>query len=312
MIYPSKQRTGTTISNPAIRRQCQNTSPWLRPTKSAGQDSPALIKNSLKSALKQPCTNPNKDRTRSKPINVSFQLEIVETRYFHASDVPSACKNSAVARQIDIDQAQWELTKDLQGNERQPVPSTEIVLLDCFTSQDKTRLIGKIAVRNIDYHKLVTARFTFDNWKTVSETQALHTSNTENDLLPANYDKFEFDIELPIAGVEEEMTIQLCMSYIVAGQKYWDNNGQENYQFELRGIPLEVTDDVETTTRAEPSMSNPTNDLMETIPLICSSVASTGKREYDNYQPLPIPLHARSWALSYRYNLDSSLSRIST
>ncbi|KAH7176744.1 putative phosphatase regulatory subunit-domain-containing protein, partial [Dactylonectria macrodidyma] len=61
---------------------------------------------------------------------------------------------------------------------------------------DQKSLQGVVAVRNAAYHKSVTCRFTFDNWKTTSNVDARYCDRVVLEKAPFGYDFFVFTIEL--------------------------------------------------------------------------------------------------------------------
>ncbi|OCK79024.1 carbohydrate-binding module family 21 protein [Lepidopterella palustris CBS 459.81] len=108
-------------------------------------------------------------------------------------------------------------------------------------STDRQSLIGAVAVANIAFEKQVTARFTIDDWQTISEVTAKVTAEYRWTQNPTNaYDQFRFIIELPAQASLHTMTLLFCIQYAVNGQEYWDNNSSENCHVNLtRNMPLQ-------------------------------------------------------------------------
>jgi Carbohydrate/starch-binding module (family 21) len=104
-----------------------------------------------------------------------------------------------------------------------------------YLSTDNQNLIGAVNVANIAFEKQVAARFTLDDWQTVSEITAEYKS-TE----PVNtYDQFQFTIALPAQADLRIKSILLCIRYRVDGQEFWDNNSGKNYIINFnRKLPL--------------------------------------------------------------------------
>ena len=102
-----------------------------------------------------------------------------------------------------------------------------------FLSSDNKNLIGVVAVQNLAFHKQVTARFTFDYWKTTSEVIADYNNDVRRKQLNDGCDRFNFTIKLNDQANLENKTMFFCIRYDVNGQQYWDNNGSINYQVEF-------------------------------------------------------------------------------
>lgn len=92
---------------------------------------------------------------------------------------------------------------------------------------------------NIAFEKRVSARFTIDDWQTVSEVTA------EFKLPEGRYDRFSFFIPLPAQAEGEAMSVIICLRYQVNGQEPWDNNSGKNYFINLTPErPLPSDDEV--------------------------------------------------------------------
>ncbi|KAI8449986.1 putative phosphatase regulatory subunit-domain-containing protein [Phakopsora pachyrhizi] len=90
---------------------------------------------------------------------------------------------------------------------------------------------GEVKVRNISYEKVVAARFTFDDWRTVSEVTGDFDKAIDND-----YDQFVFSIRIhdgvglaALKGAGKRRQMWLAIRYRAAGQEWWDNNCESNY-----------------------------------------------------------------------------------
>lgn len=101
----------------------------------------------------------------------------------------------------------------------------DVVLEDFYLNFDGTNILGKIRVRNIAYAKTVAVRFTFDSWQTTSEVTGRYAESIDS-----QFDRFSFSIRLDdlLARIEGK-TFMMAVRYNVAGQEFWDNNGQQDY-----------------------------------------------------------------------------------
>ena len=102
-----------------------------------------------------------------------------------------------------------------------------------YLSPDTRVLMGKVAVRNLSFHKLVVARFTLDYWKTTSEVVAEYDNDVRKTQTNDGYDRFTFNIKLEDQANLENKTMFFCVRYNVGGQDYWDNNNSINYQVDF-------------------------------------------------------------------------------
>lgn len=126
-------------------------------------------------------------------------------------------------------------------------------------------LCGTVRVRNIAYEKLVAARFTIDDWTTVSEVFARYTGPTisgvhnrsEGD--DGRWDRFAFSISLEFcaprrAGISSHshsFTLILAVRFTAPGVgEWWDNNGGNNFPIALAytsaGSRIKVSDIIPT------------------------------------------------------------------
>jgi hypothetical protein len=101
-----------------------------------------------------------------------------------------------------------------------------------FLSSDGSNLVGAVAVRNVSFHKLVAVRFTFDDWKTTSETDAVYMKDP-GALSSESCDRFNFYLDLTDVANIGKKVLQLCVRYSVNGRDYWDNNNSMNYHIEF-------------------------------------------------------------------------------
>lgn len=119
-----------------------------------------------------------------------------------------------------------------------------------------TLFLGSIQVRNFDFRKNVTVRFTFDMWKSFEETVAtFHSCLIEKDSTEIGLDKFTFCVPLDqwllpfvedmdsvsdlrlsslIDAMDDKIHMYFAVRYEVGGKVYWDNNNGMNHLVEFR------------------------------------------------------------------------------
>jgi hypothetical protein len=94
--------------------------------------------------------------------------------------------------------------------------------------EDGTVITGKILVKNLDYHKTVTIRYTFDFWETIDNISAKY--QPQEDHKNTNYDVFLFELHLPANA----STLYFAVNYQVGKEQYWDNNDGRNYEIQIK------------------------------------------------------------------------------
>lgn len=88
---------------------------------------------------------------------------------------------------------------------------------------------GTVAVHDIDFQKEVSGRFTFYDWKTVSDVAAEHCHSVylKNSIVS---DLFNFIIDKESLHLETGGHLQICACYTVIDSEFSDNNGGEDYR----------------------------------------------------------------------------------
>ncbi|KAH8798483.1 putative phosphatase regulatory subunit-domain-containing protein [Flagelloscypha sp. PMI_526] len=142
-------------------------------------------------------------------------------------------------------------------------------------------LAGTILVRNISFEKRVVIRFTFDDWVTVSEANALWSMHIQNlppgiigscngEPLPVaedakrderGWDRFSFRIKLcEYVQSLESRTLFLAGRFQADGNReWWDNNLGSNYTVHFRRI---VPDALPPTAKTPDVLSSPPEELI--------------------------------------------------
>ena len=85
---------------------------------------------------------------------------------------------------------------------------------------------GIVRVANISFHKAVTVRWTINNWRSVSETDAEYIPGSSS----GNTDKFTFRLSYPPLKTGDRL--QFCLRYECEGE-HWDSNQGANYIFQV-------------------------------------------------------------------------------
>ncbi|KAI8648544.1 CBM21 domain-containing protein [Fusarium keratoplasticum] len=135
-----------------------------------------------------------------------------------------------MSRDVQSSPGWWKMVtpnfpQQTRSRESQFVHLKKLRLLD-----DQKSFQGLVAVQNVAFQKLVTCRFTFDNWKTTSDVASMYTDGNASDKAPLGYDFFVFTIQISDILNLESKIAQLCVRYMVNDQEYWDNNSGRNFQ----------------------------------------------------------------------------------
>lgn len=202
--------------------------------------SPLLRKKSgelVRPALRRPFSAPG---TPTLPKFVHFDTKLEYIKHFVQLDMPLAVSANTSPVEEWLDNAdfpfqeepevEWEMR--LVNFPKDPAArSRGAVLLErMFLSSNQKNLIGVVAVANLAYQKHVAARFTFDNWKTVSEVKAEYDKRASKKHAYDGYDRFNFVINLSSQANLESKKLMICVRYSVRGEEYWDNNSTMNYE----------------------------------------------------------------------------------
>lgn len=162
-----------------------------------------------------------------RPLAVSAETSPVDS-HDTKGEFPFAL-GSESSWEWDIKLANWP--KDPSSRAIHPVRLERV-----FLSADKSTLIGTVAVANLAFQKQVTARFTLDYWRTISEVGATYCHDVRRPQATDGFDPFSFDLKLNDQANLETKTMFLCIRYNVNGQEYWDNNDSVNYQVDFHKV----------------------------------------------------------------------------
>ncbi|KAJ2707817.1 hypothetical protein FB645_000379 [Coemansia sp. IMI 203386] len=152
--------------------------------------------------------------------------------------------------------------------EQSPVVLERVELAD--NKRSSATLCGTIKVHNLAFEKSVTVRYSFDQWRTVSEACASYSRTLlEGQGGRPGIDRFVFTLTLPASvTVCLPSTIAMCVHYSVSSTDYWDNNAGANYMFKLAlpAAPAIADDDadmdtVQTTRSRQQAMSDGSSEL---------------------------------------------------
>jgi hypothetical protein len=275
--------------------------PLLR--KKSGELVKPALRPSRSSSRKRPMSAPG---TPSYPKSVHFNEQMEQVRHFLQVDRPSAV--SADSSPVEVYESEtdypfipeaarkprptveWEIktnfTKDTHERMCQPVRVEQI-----FLSKDMKSLEGVVAVANISFEKYVTARFTFDYWKTTSEVVA-EWSNIRYKGQADGFDRFSFIIRLSDQAHLQNKTLFMCVRYNVGGQEHWDNNGGANYQVDFtRKLPQWTKPATSTSPNGIPRSRNAGKN---TIPRPRSFPVGSSDEEFTTNYESPFRLKGRS------------------
>lgn len=162
------------------------------------------------------------------------QDQLEQVRYFYKTQSPITVKNDpphmdTSADDYKLTQPNWPTRNQIFYNTESKIRMEAVQLIDGDVEHMKANkfiLQGRCRAANLSFHKLVSIRYTFDLWRTFSETTGDYresiasTSNT--------WDRFYFSI--PVEAKQSTQTIYLALRYTVGDQEFWDNNNGMNYQ----------------------------------------------------------------------------------
>lgn len=135
-----------------------------------------------------------------------------------------------------LDRTQWQIS--LPNFTPNPDRQDVVFVENLFLTSDKNKLIGHIAVKNIAFEKHVAVKYTFDNWKTITELPAEYNDDLRRKRRDNGYDRFTFAInmaDLPQHAASPK-SLFFCVRYATNNQEFWDNNSQANYQVDFSRV----------------------------------------------------------------------------
>ena len=240
LAIPDNQLTPSTQSSPG---DSDDDGLEMKPGPLLRKKSGELVKPALRGhARRRPSSAPG---TPTFPKAVHFNEDIEQVRHFLQVDRPIAVSaGSSPVETYDSESdypfpetrarnVEWEIrTQNLPPDSLQrqclPIRVERITL-----SNDHKTLLGVVAVANLAFEKSVTARFTFDYWKTTSEIAAEYSTLKPQKGVSDGFDRFQFAIKLSDQTNLQDKTLYLCVRYNVGGQEHWDSNGGKNYQVDF-------------------------------------------------------------------------------
>ncbi|CEI94452.1 hypothetical protein RMCBS344292_08663 [Rhizopus microsporus] len=194
-------------------------------------DLPRILKSSIRAPKSAPCS-PTK--------SVQFDKENLENIcYFRKAQTPLTISHRKNIFWADSDDDEEEDEEEEEKKEATLVfpnwsngrladiidKRNKVIRIEkgFFTVKDNI-LHGKVLVRNLDYQKTVTVRYTFDYWETVQNVHAIYQSNYHSNTL---YDVFTFKINI------QSSSLYFAIHYKVGSQEFWDNNDCKNYEIQF-------------------------------------------------------------------------------
>ncbi|KAA0204055.1 hypothetical protein HAZT_HAZT006465 [Hyalella azteca] len=106
------------------------------------------------------------------------------------------------------------------------------VSLETISVGDDMSVRGYVRVLNLDFHKHVVVRYTFDGWRNFHEVLAVcecacATASYVHGSCDGFSDKFSF--LLWGSFLQENGSLTFCIRYTAGGSEFWDNNRGSNY-----------------------------------------------------------------------------------
>ncbi|XP_076612253.1 protein phosphatase 1, regulatory subunit 3Db [Chaetodon auriga] len=102
-------------------------------------------------------------------------------------------------------------------------------------------ITGTIQVLNLAYEKEVIVRYSFTNWRTLTQTTASWVSSgcrAKSEALGT--DVFRFRLPVPPFILQPGAILEFAICYHVKGSNYWDNNNGHNYKLSCHSYKVTV------------------------------------------------------------------------
>nr|XP_046240790.1 protein phosphatase 1, regulatory subunit 3Db [Scatophagus argus] len=102
-------------------------------------------------------------------------------------------------------------------------------------------ITGTIRVLNLAYEKEITVRYSFTNWRTLTETRASWVSSGYRAECDApETDTFRFRLPVPPFILQPGAVLEFAICYLVKASNYWDNNNGRNYKLSCHSYKVTV------------------------------------------------------------------------
>ncbi|KAJ5569210.1 hypothetical protein N7450_011696 [Penicillium hetheringtonii] len=171
----------------------------------------------------------------SKKVHFHNHDRLEQTRVFSQADAPSSLKSKlssdtgGTGDMMDTFQPNCDTRIcTLNTTSSPPSPSQPVRLQNLELLPSGCKMKGTIAVLNLAFEKKVSVRFTFDDWKTVSDVSAWHYQSLFLSRTIVS-DIFTFLIDAESPPLDTDGRLQICVCYQVLDEEFWDNNAGENY-----------------------------------------------------------------------------------
>jgi protein phosphatase 1 regulatory subunit 3A/B/C/D/E len=96
-----------------------------------------------------------------------------------------------------------------------------VSLENVIIRESESTVVGTVKVKNLDFHKEVCIRSTYDGWKSQTDTFCTYSKIVGASGAYVIYDTFSFKLTLP----PHSRTLEFCVCYRAGGKEFWDNNG---------------------------------------------------------------------------------------
>lgn len=168
-------------------------------------------------------TNPSKIQSQ-KQKHISFHDNV---KYFYFDlDLPVLSQRPKEFKLVQVNKFSNRDSQSICLLEEIFIQSLEKSLRRSFIT-----LEGYIIVRNFEYEKNLTVRYTLTDWKTFTDTEAFYINSKTQE-----WDRFAFFIKIDadlITKIDEIISLSFAIKYSYCNIVYWDNNEGGNYKFNL-------------------------------------------------------------------------------
>ncbi|CDH55457.1 predicted protein [Lichtheimia corymbifera JMRC:FSU:9682] len=190
----------------------------------------SLVRNARYAKPPQATPSPSPTKAiRKKTVRFSDTIEHV--RFFYQWEAPTMETTTPRCQQLNDHKGSFNsglVVPTANANDK------AVVQLEYFSVQPNQQhplVTGQCSVVNLAFEKHVIVRYTFDNWRTFTDTDAIYQgpcSGSDN-----SKDRFSFSFVWHNAVGDDHQRLQLALRYLVNGHEYWDNNNGQNYNAPL-------------------------------------------------------------------------------
>ncbi|KAI7879796.1 hypothetical protein K492DRAFT_207969 [Lichtheimia hyalospora FSU 10163] len=249
--------------------------------------------------------NRNKSSQKAKKqVRFCNDTQLEHVRFFLKTQEPIAIRDGdapCLYTLVELKYSNWPNNMPLESRQRGMIclESVEQIL-----TKPSMTLMGQCRVANIAFQKLITVRYTTNDWQSYHETEAFYREPISGCANPMDRFIFYIDLEAKMRYTITT-TVSFALCYTVNGREYWDNNDGLNYQI---NVVAKEWDDHDDRVIDKDMLSTYTNNTPMQVSHGSPSSNKLGEDYLQDSTTGLITKRTTKQRLAHRYNFGASLS----